>query len=392
MAWKEMDTMSLRLDFVRLALHEDANMSALCRRFGISRKTGYKWLKRYKERGKESPNEALIDQSRRPHTSPIRTPADIEELVLETRDKYPAWGGRKINWLLLERGYADIPHPSTITDILHRHGRIDPDESVKHRAFQRFEREHPNELWQMDFKGYFPLEGSPEGSSEGSPGKYCHPLTVLDDCSRFLLGLRACPNERRDTVIEHLTSIFRCYGMPDRMLMDNGPPWGDDADNPYTRLTAWLIRLGIDISHGRPYHPQTQGKDERLHRTLNAELISRNSFSDLAVCQIIFDDWRDMYNFVRPHEALGMCVPGKRYQPSSRCFPEELPPVLYDPSDIVRKVGADGKISFRNRTFRVGKAFQRQPVAIRPTDTDGDFHVFYCQKQVAQISFHDCDI
>jgi len=140
MAWKEMDTMSLRLDFVRLALHEDANMRKLCRRFGISPKTGYKWLKRYKERGKK----ALIDQSRRPHTSPSRTPAGIEKLVLQTRDKHPAWGGRKINHLLLRSGHvaiADIPHPSTITDILHRHGRIDPDESVKHRAFQRFERE-----------------------------------------------------------------------------------------------------------------------------------------------------------------------------------------------------------------------------------------------------------
>jgi transposase-like protein len=145
MTWKEMDTMSLRLEFVRLALHEDANMSALCRRFGISRKTGYKWLKRYHQHGKE----ALMDQSRRPHTNPNRTPAGIEELVLQVRDKHPAWGGRKINSLLLRRGHADIPHPSTITDILHRHGRMDADESVKHRAFQRFEREYPNELWQI---------------------------------------------------------------------------------------------------------------------------------------------------------------------------------------------------------------------------------------------------
>jgi len=380
MPWKEVDIMSLRLEFVRLALHEDANMSQLCRRFGISRKTGYKWLHRRQEEG----DEGLRDQPRRPYTSPKRTPAEIEELVLQVRDNHPAWGGRKINHILLRDGHvaiAHVPHPSTITDILHRHGRIDPDESVKHKAFQRFEREHPNELWQMDFKGYFPLDGM--------SGKYCHPLTVLDDCSRFLLGLRACPNERHDTVVEHLTTIFRLYGMPDRMLMDNGAPWGDDADTPYTRLTAWLIRLGIGISHGRPYHPQTQGKDERLHRTLNAELISRHSFSDLPVCQMLFDDWRDTYNFVRPHEALGMSVPGQRYEPSPRSFPEELPPVLYDASDVVRKVDSTGKISFRNVTFHVGKAFQHQSVAIRPTDVDGDFHVFYCQKQIAQISFHD---
>ena len=377
MPWKEMDTMSLRLDFVRLALHEDANMSQLCRRFSISRKTGYKWLKRYEQHGKE----ALVEQSRRPHTSPNRTPADIEDFVLQVRDCHPVWGGRKINSLLLRSGHADIPHPSTITGILHRNGRMDATESVKHKAFQRFEREHPNELWQMDFKGHFPLTG----------GGRCHPLTVLDDCSRFLLCLKACSNETRETVVEQLTSIFRLYGMPDRMLMDNGSPWGIDADNPYTRLTVWLIRLGIDISHGRPYHPQTQGKDERLHRTLNAELISRRCFAVLSDCQVAFDDWRDTYNHVRPHQALDMCVPGERYQPSSRCFPETLPPILYDTSDIVRKVDVCGRISFRSRKFRVGKAFHNQPVALRPTDTDGVFHVFFCHKPIAQISFHDCE-
>ncbi len=378
MPWKEVTTMSLRLEFVRLALHEDANMSELCQRFGISRKTGYKWLKRYEQQGKQ----ALMDQSRRPQISPNRTPAHIEELVLQIRDKHPVWGGRKINSLLLRMGHTDIPHPSTITGILHRNGRMDADESVKHKAFQRFEREHPNELWQMDFKGHFPLTGV---------GR-CHPLTVLDDCSRFLLCLKACANETRETVVEHLTSTFRHYGMPDRMLMDNGSPWGDDGDNPYTRLTVWLIRLGINVSHGRPYHPQTQGKDERLHRTLKAELISRKPLAGLPHGQVAFDDWRDTYNHVRPHQALDMCVPGERYQPSSRCFPETLPPILYDTGDIVRKVDVCGRISFRNREFRVGKAFHQQSVALRPTDTDGVFDVFFCHRPVAQISFHDCDV
>jgi transposase InsO family protein len=258
---------------------------------------------------------------------------------------------------------------------------MDAEESVKHRAFQRFEKEHPNELWQMDFKGHFPT------TEDG----HCHPLTVLDDCSRFLLGLRACGNETRETVVVQLTSIFRLYGMPDRMLMDNGSPWGADADKPYTRLTVWLIRLGIDISHGRPYHPQTQGKDERLHRTLKAELISRRCFTGLSECQMAFDDWRDIYNHVPPHQALDMCVPGERYQPNSRPFPEVLPPVVYDSDDIVRKVDVSGRISFRNHEFRVGKAFHQQTVALRPTDTDGVFDVFFCHKPVAQISFHDCD-
>ncbi len=378
MPWKEVSTMCLRLEFVRLALYEDANMSELCQRFGISRKTGYKWLDRYQQQGKE----ALMDQSRRPHISPNRTPVEIEELVLQVRDRHPVWGGRKINSLLLRGGHTDIPHASTITGILHRNGRMDADESVKHQAYQRFEREHPNELWQMDFKGHFAM----------TEGGRCHPLTVLDDCSRFLLGLRACANETHETVTEQLTSIFRLYGIPDRMLMDNGSPWGSDGNNPYTRLTVWLIRLGINISHCRPYHPQTQGKDERLHRTLNAELISRRRFQDLWHCQPEFDDWRDTYNHVRPHQALDMCVPGERYQPSSRSFPETLSPILYDTGDIVRKVDVCGRISFHNRKFRVGKAFHKQPVALRPTDKDGVFQVFFCHKPVAHISFHDSDI
>ncbi len=377
MPWKEVNTMSLRLDFVRLALHEDASMSELCERFSISRKTGYKWVKRYQQHGKE----ALVDQLRRPHTSPNRTPAEIEELVLQVRDRYPVWGGRKIRSLLLRAGHTGIPSPSTITAILHRNGRMDAAESVKHQAFQRFEKEHPNELWQMDFKGHFVMTES---------GR-CHPLTVLDDCSRFLLGLRACGNENRETVVEQLTSIFRRYGVPDRMLMDNGSPWGIDADNPYTRLTVWLLRLGIDISHGRPYHPQTQGKDERLHRTLKAELISRRRFVSLSECQVAFDDWRDTYNHVRPHQALDMCVPGERYQSSSRPFPAVLPPILYDTDDIVRKVDVCGTISFRSHKFRVGKAFHQQLVALRPTVTDGVFDVFFCHKPVAQITFHDRD-
>ncbi len=378
MSWKEVTTMSLRLEFVRLALHEDANMSELCHRFGISRKTGYKWLNKYQQHGKE----ALMDQSRRPQISPNRTPAGIEELVLQVRDRYPVWGGCKLRSLLVRDGHVDIPCPSTITAILHRNGRMDAGETVKHQAFQRFEKEHPNELWQMDFKGHFAM----------TEGGRCHPLTVLDDCSRFLLGLRACANETHETVTEQLTSIFRLYGIPDRMLMDNGSPWGSDGNNPYTRLTVWLIRLGINISHGRPYHPQTQGKDERLHRTLNAELISRRRFHDLGHCQPAFDDWRDTYNHVRPHQALDMSVPGERYQPSSRSFPETLTPILYDTGDVVRKVDVCGRISFRNRKFRVGKAFHQQPVALKPTDKDGNFQVFFCHKPVAHISFHHSDI
>jgi transposase InsO family protein len=295
------------------------------------------------------------------------------------RQKYPAWGGRKIKAYLQQKGYSQLPSPSTITEILRRNNKIDEEESRKHRPFQRFEMEQPNQLWQMDFKGYFALE----------EGGYCHPLSVLDDHSRFLLGLRACPNETSQTVQEHLTEIFRCFGLPERMLMDNGSPWGDDRNTPYTIFGAWLIRLGVRVSHGSPYHPQTQGKSERFHRTLQDEVLDLHTLTNLTCCQMHFDGWRDVYNFERPHEALGMQPPSSCFQPSPRPFPEVLPPILYDIGAIVRKVDAGGRISFHNRVFRVGKAFRYKPVALRPAEVDGNFDIIYCNMKVAEISLRD---
>lgn len=375
MPWKEVNTVSLRREFVLSAKREDTNISRLCREFEISRKTGYKWLNRYRVGGEA----ALTDRSRQPHHSPNRTPAAVEKEILKVRRAHPAWGGRKIKAYLKRKGFTELPSPSTITAILWRHEEIDPEEAKKHQAFQRFEMEHPNQLWQMDFKGYFAL----------TKGDYCHPLTVLDDHSRFLLGLRACPNETRKTVQEHLTDIFRRYGLPDRMLMDNGPPWGNSAQSPYTVLTTWLIRLDIKISHGRPYHPQTQGKSERFHRTLNVEVIIDNPMANLCDCQSKFDAWWEVYNFERPHEALQLQPPASHYHPSSRPFPEILPPIIYDLNDIVRKVNSAGKISFRNRLFRVSKAFCHTPVALRSADIDGTFDVFFCKEKVAKICVKD---
>ena len=150
-------------------------------------------------------------------------------------------------------------------------------------------------------------------------------MTVLDDHSRFSILLQACANERTETVRECLTAAFRLYGLPVRMLMDNGSPWGNDANHPRTPLTVWLMRLGIQVSHGRPYHPQTQGKEERFHRTLNVELLQGRRFADWATCQAAFDRWRGVYNTERPHQALDLATPISRYTPSPRSFPETLP-------------------------------------------------------------------
>jgi transposase InsO family protein len=374
MPWQEVSTVSLRQEFVMLATAEAANIRTLCRRYAISPKTGYKWVGRYRRQGPPG----LTDRSRRPHRSPTRTAPAVERAVLAVRTAHPAWGGRKIRAVLQRADQRPLPSPSTVTAILQRHGQLAPEAAAKHTAWQRFEHAAPNELWQMDFKGHVALR-------EGR----CHPLTVLDDHSRFAVGLQACGDETGSTVQARLTACFRRYGLPAALLVDNGAPWGSDVAHPHTVLTAWLLRLGVRVTHARPYHPQTQGKDERFHRTLKAEVLGTRVFRDLPACQQAFDRWRDVYNLERPHEALAMAVPASRYQPSPRGFPEVLPPIEYGPQDIVRKVFVGGAISYRNQVFVVGKAFRGYPVALRPTLVDGVFDVFFCHQKVAEVNLRD---
>jgi len=353
---------------------EGCNFSRLCIRFGISRKAGYKWIKRYLSEGVEG----LSDRSRRPKTSPTKTPDEVEEKVLGIRKNHPAWGGRKIAARLKAMGMKEVPAVSTITAILRRRGYIDPEESLKHQPWQRFEAEAPNDLWQMDFKGHFEvLEGR------------CHPLTVLDDHSRYALCLQACLNETGTVVQQHLKEAFRCFGLPNQILVDNGSPWGLDAEHPYTRVTVWLMRLGIGVIHSRSYHPQTLGKDERFHRTLNAEVLKYFVHMDMEVCQKRFDKWRELYNTERPHEALDMAVPASRYRLSARSFPETLPPIEYGPDEHVRKVQDGGKISYRNREYGLPRAFRGQRVALRPTQLDGIMDVYFCNQIIHKIDLRN---
>jgi hypothetical protein len=207
----------------------------------------------------------------------------------------------------------------------------------------------------------------------------------LDDHSRFALGLRSCGDERGKTVRDELTGIFRRYGLPERFLMDNGGPWGSHYKHAYTPLVVWFIRLGIGISHARPYHPQTLGKDERFHRTLQVELLQGRHFQDLGHAQQQFDRWRNVYNLERPHDALGLDVPARRYQPSARPFPEVLPTIEYGPGDIVRKVQDKGAVHFRGRIFKIPNGFRGHRVALRPTLEDGIFDVYFSQERVAKM-------
>ena len=367
--------MSQREEFVRFATQEGANRRELCRRYGISPKTGYKWL----NRAAQDPDASLEDRSRRPHASPRRTPPQMEALLVEGRQLHPSWGGRKLHHWLGQRGVDDVPEPSTITDILHRYDLIDPQRTLDQQAPQRFEHPVPNALWQLDFMGHLPMVSG-----------RMHPLTLIDDHSRFALGIWACPNQQRTIVEEALTDTFRRYGLPASMLADNGPPWGPSGGGGLTAFEAWLIRLGITVRHGRPYHPQTQGKVERFHRTLATEVTRTQRFVDLAAAQRSFDRWRHTYNLERPHEALAYAPPASRYHPSPLPFPASLPPIEYGPGDAVRIVRGQGSISFQHRIFFVSRGVIGLPVAIRPTATDGVFAVYFCHHQVRTVDLNEC--
>ena len=370
MPWSEVSVMERRHEFVRLAMQEGANRRELCRRFGISPAVGYKWLDRWL-----SGEEELADRSRRPRTSPARSAPAMEAAVLRLRDAHPAWGARKIAHRLAREGLAP-PAGSTVHAILVRHGRIAPAAAMSGAPYQRFEKDAPNLLWQMDFKGRIELVN----------GMRCHPLTMVDDHSRYALCLAACGNEQSRTVQGHLQATFRRYGLPDAMFVDNGTPWGDASGERWTKLGVWLLKLGVGLLHSRPYHPQSRGKNERFHRTLKAEVLALRRFRNLIETQIAFDRWRDVYNLDRPHEALDFEVPANRYRPSARCMPDRLPAVVYDDGEIVRTVGTTkAYISFKGRLFKVPQAFCGERLAIRPTARDGCFGVFFAAHQIAAI-------
>lgn len=361
--------MSLRLEFVGMAQQPEANIRELCRRYGISPTTGYKWLGRFEDGGAE----ALKDEPRRPHHSPKQTEQKVEEAVVALRQAHPAWGGRKLRRRLKDLGHVDLPAPSTITHILHRHDLIADEVSAAGGPWQRFERSAPHQLWQLDFKGHFALANG-----------RCHPLTMLDDHSRFNVVLQACENEREITVQEVLIPAFERYGMPDGILCDNGSPWGAGGDG-HTALSVWFLRLGIGVYHGRAYHPQTQGKEERFHRTLKAEVIQRGGWTDCLQVQRRFDDWRNIYNCQRPHDSLDLETPAHRYRVSQRPYPKTLPAVEYDLGVEVRQVDCAGRFSYRNQLWKVGTGFHGQSVGLRSTATDGLIEILFATKVIKTI-------
>ena len=373
MGWKESDRVSERLEFVRLASVEGSNVSELCRRFGVSRKTGYKWLGRWKSQGKAG----LGDQSRQPHSSPAQTPTEVEQIVVALRRKHPAWGGRTLRKRLQVLGHKEVPSASSITRILHRHGLISEADSETHRNFRRFEHSAPNDLWQIDFKGDFAIAG----------GGRCYPLTILDDHSRYSLGIFACDNQKQPTTKNHFRSVFLRYGIPRIIYVDNGNPWGTSGYRTrHSKLSAWLMRQDIEVIHGRPYHPQGRGKIERFHRTLKREVLQDRQLGNLADAQRAFDPWRTIYNHERPHQALNLEVPASRYTVSQRTFKDVSSAFEYsDRFETRRPNKSTGQFRFANKVYRISEAFLDQPLGLAPTDTDGLLDIYYCRFRIAQL-------
>lgn len=380
MPFKKTTVMEEKLEFVRLAVNGGIAFTKLCERFNISRPTGYKWLKNYR---KEGPT-GLYEESRRPQESPGAMAPSIVELIVKLKTQEPHWGAKKLH-VLLHRDYRDqleeIPSLSTINRILSRHQLTKIRKNKPLLKTGRFERLRPNELWQMDFKGHFALEDS----------KRCHPLTVTDDYSRFNILLLACANERGITVQLGLERAFKKYGLPDTILCDNGSPWGSshlDYHRPrrtITKLESWLIQLGVKMIHGRPYHPQTQGKCERFHKTLKQELLLYNCFKDYAHCQKEFDLWRDKYNLYRPHEGINFEVPAKRFQISPKAFPKSPQERIHGINDQLLKVSAKGYIHYQGKRYYAGEGLGGQIIALRNGNNLNKKDVYYCNKKVRSI-------
>jgi len=371
MPFRERSIVSHREEFCLLASRPGANVRKLYRRWGIGSATAYKWLDRYEKEGVAG----LADRSRKPLASPARSSAEVEAKVLAVRAEHPCWGARKIRKVLEREGMAAPPAASTVTAILRRHERLDGPGAGEPSAFQRFEHAEPNDLWQMDFKGHFPL----------ALGR-CHPLTVLDDHSRYALEIGACGDERTATVQARLERVFALHGLPKRILCDNGPPWGTaGSGQKHSQLGVWLLDLGVSVTHGAPYHPQTQGKDERFHRTLKGEVLDGHTFADNQAAQAAFDAWRPIYNTKRPHEGIGMATPITRYQASPRSMPASITPPDYEPQAHVRKVYDGGWFTFKGRKINCSKAFAGRAVALRATATDGVFNLCYRKFVLGQV-------
>ena len=352
MPWETVNVVEQRIRFIALAEARIMPFSELCAQFKISRTTGYKWVERTKD---VLLANALCDRSRRPRLSPGKTPSDIEKALVALRKERPYWGARKIAVLFSERypGYT-CPGERTINRIFARNDLLG-DTSPQGVAYNRFEYEHPNDLWQMDYKGEFLYDGK----------HYCYPLDVLDDHSRYNIMLDVHLKIGHDETRASLTGAFRRYGLPHRMLMDRGQVWyAAQASLHWTRLTVWLMKLGIELIHSRGRHPQTLGKAERFHRTLKYDLIKRTTFNSFDDVQNKFNVFRDEYNHLRPHDGIGLKRPAEIYEVSTVPFTDKEPTIEYPAGSIVKRLTPKGMLCYKGHYWFICESLPSEYVML----------------------------
>ena len=370
MPWERRTVEDQRREFAEAAM-QCSNFSALCREFGIDRHTGYKWKERYKA------CQPLSDKSRRPHTTPTKTPEEVELLILAVRADNPGWGAKTIHKVLTNEGHRNLPCVKTVNNILNRYGCICPEESMKRQPFTRFEKERCNVMWQTDFKGEFRMEDN----------NYCYPLTILDDHSRF--SLKIAPRlSTASVVIPVLLEVFRDYGMPESILSDNGAQFAGFKKG-YTQFEKWLMDLDILPIHGRIKHPQTQGKIERFHRTMKQELLNHTHIANIEDAQNKFRIWREKYNNIRPHEALHMRTPGEVYEPSQREYREKIEKFEYGGEYHVIKVNSWGYARFAHHQIYLSETMANQYIEFRPGPDGETFIACYRNFKIAEFDTED---
>lgn len=368
MPWKESTVMEERHRFIVESQMPGVNFSALCRRHEISRRTGYRWQRRYKQAGSIS---GVKELSRRPHRVANKTAFDIEERVVSLRQLY-GWCADSLSVLLEQEGiHLSV---STINRIIKRHNLIYPEDSHK-KAIKRFERAAPNELWQMDFKGHYYMPGR----------RICYPLSILDDHSRYLVGLFALGDKLGESVEGCLVRLFEGFGVPEAMLMDHGTPWWS-VHNGYglTALSVGLIKQGVRLCLSGVGHPQTQGKVERFHRTLKRAVGRKEKPTNLVSWQEVFEEFRQEYNEIRPHHALGLQVPASRYQPGLREYNPHPPEWDYPPAAIVKRLNSQGMVEYGGRRYFVCEALKGERVQL--IEFCGNLLVKYRQLFIREIN------
>jgi len=351
--WKVKGVMDQRIEFVARAVSQEKTISELCQTYEISRTTGHQWIRRYRLVGSFA---GLREKSKRPHHSPGHTPGWVEQRVLQKRMAH-GWGARKLQPLLEAEGVRVSER--TINRILKRHGAMRKEDC--HRpAPSRFERERPNELWQMDFKGEYVLRG----------GGNCYPLSMVDDHSRFSVGLYGLKATSYEGVRACVIRSFQEYGVPEGMLMDHGVPWWGTANRlGLTRLSVELMEQGIRLNYSGVGHPQTQGKVERFHRTLSAGIRHRGGPpQEFAKWEPLLKAFREEYNQVRPHEALQMQVPAQRYEPSRKRYQAQPRSWDYEDSVQVRRIGANGCVRWQGKGYFVSNALNGKWVGVEAVE------------------------